>query len=52
MILLVLFQLSVYLTSVFTTDYTRFNLYFTADILLTLTMAGLLFSLHREVSEK
>lgn len=52
MVLLVLFQLSVYLTSVFTTDYTRFNLYFTADILLTLTMAGLLFSLHWEVSRK
>lgn len=52
MILLVLLQLSVYLTSVFTTDYTHFNLYFTADILFTATMAGLLFSLHREVSKK
>ena len=52
MILLVLLQISVYLTSVFTTDYTHFNLYFAADMLFTLTMAGLLFSLHREVSRK
>lgn len=42
-------QGAVYIISAFTADYTRFNAYFAADILLTLTLASLLPVLYREV---
>ena len=51
-LLMLTFQLGVYIVSVFIKDYTRFNLYFLVDILLTLTMTALFPALKREVRGK
>lgn len=51
-LLMVTLQLCVYIVSVFIKDYTRFNLYFLVDILLTLTMTALFPALKREVYGK
>ena len=48
-LLMITFQLGVYIVSVFIKDYTRFNLYFLVDILLTLTMIALFPALKKEV---
>ena len=48
-LLMLTFQLGVYIVSVFIKDYTRFNLYFLVDILLTLTMTALFPTLKKEV---
>ena len=45
-------QLLLFVVSVFTEDYTRFNLYFAVDITLTLSFAALLPLALREVAEK
>ena len=42
-------QVALYIVSEFFSDYTRFNLYFAVDIVLTLTMASMYFALGKEV---
>ncbi len=49
MIACVLLQISVYVISAFTKDYTRFNFYFAADMALTLSMSLLFVLILREV---
>ena len=41
-------QSLIYIVSVFTHDYTRFNLYFAVDITFTLTMASFVGALYKE----
>lgn len=50
-LLLIALQITLYIVSMFIHDYTRFNPYYVVDILLTLTMVGLLpHVLHEEAS--
>lgn len=42
LLLLITLQITLYIVSIFFSDYTRFNLYYVVDIALTLTMVGLL----------
>ncbi|MBR4861275.1 MAG: hypothetical protein IKU09_03640 [Firmicutes bacterium] len=51
MVAIVIFQNLVYFLSEYVTDYTRFNVYFAADILLTLTLCSLLPFLKKEVQQ-
>ena len=48
LLLLAALQITLYIVSMFIHDYTRFNLYYVVDILLTLTMVGLLPHVLRE----
>ena len=52
MLVCVLLQLSLYLVSIFMTDYTSFNLYFAVDIAFTLCMASLVPIFCRKESAK
>lgn len=52
MIVSVLLQLSVYTVSAFMEDFTRFNLYFAVDIMLTLSLVSILPLTAREVKRK
>ena len=48
MVLVIVWQLLLYIVSVFTTGYTHFNLYFAVDFLLMATMCSLFFWLKKE----
>ena len=48
MVLVIVWQLLLYIVSVFTTGYTHFNLYFAVDFLLMATMCRLFFWLKKE----
>lgn len=48
-LLCVLLQISIYIISMFMSDFVHFNLYFAVDMLLTVMLAALLPLLHREV---
>ncbi len=51
-LIIVALQGLVYIVSAFTHDYTRFNLYFTVDISLTLTLTTLIQTLYSELHDK
>ena len=50
-VIVIFLQIFLYFVSVYISDYTRFNLYFAVDILLTLHMVSLTYFLRKEVKQ-